>query len=217
VEQIKRGYLPAAGHDWALPLYDPLVKLIGADAAKKELIDQVALRPDDRVLDIGCGTGVLATLIKRVHPGVHVTGLDPDPKALARGRRKAERASVSVQFDQGFSDELPYPDASFDRVFSSFMFHHLREEDKLTTLREVRRVLAPGGSLQMMDVIRPEADAAGWRSHMLRSNAHLKDNSPSRVLKLMSEAGFGTSKLVAEGVLLFGFVQVGYYEANVPL
>lgn len=64
---IQRTYLPAAGHGWALPLYDPLVKLLGGDAAKKQLLDQAAIREGHRILDIGCGTGTLATLIKRLH------------------------------------------------------------------------------------------------------------------------------------------------------
>ena len=106
-----RTYLPAAGHDWSLPLYDPIVKLLGGDAARKALLEQAALRPGQRVLDVGCGTGTLATLIKQLYPDVEVVGLDPDPKALARARRKAARAGVSIQFDQGFGDELPYPEA----------------------------------------------------------------------------------------------------------
>jgi ubiquinone/menaquinone biosynthesis C-methylase UbiE len=80
-----------------------------------------------------------------------VVGLDPDPKALAIAKRKAQRAGLAIQLDQGFSDGLPYPDASFDRVFSSLMFHHLKAEEKAATLREVRRVLRPGGSLHLLD------------------------------------------------------------------
>ena len=120
-----RPYLPAAGYDWSLPLYDPIVKLLGGDRARIVLLDHAALQPGYRVLDIGCGTGTLATLIKRLHPDVEVVGIDPDPKALARARRKAANAAVSIRFDQGFGDALPYAEASFDRVFSSFMFHNL--------------------------------------------------------------------------------------------
>jgi SAM-dependent methyltransferase len=65
-----RTYLPTAGRDWLLPLYDPFVKLFGGDAIHKALLKQAALRPSQRVLDVGCGTGTLATMIKRLHPDV---------------------------------------------------------------------------------------------------------------------------------------------------
>src|SRR5215831_8205238 len=107
MSQSSRTYLPAAGHDWFLPLYDPIVKLVGGDAARRVLIEQARLGKGQRVLEVGCGTGTLTTMIKRLRPDVEVVGLDPDPKALARARRKAERSGVSIQFDQGFGDQLP--------------------------------------------------------------------------------------------------------------
>lgn len=209
-----RTYLPAAGHAWFLPLYDPFVKLLGGDSARRALLDQTAIRPGHRVLDIGCGTGSLVVLIKRLHPDVDVVGLDPDPKALARGRRKAERAGCSIQFDQGFSDGLPYPDASFDRVFSSFMFHHLPPEEKSRSLWEVRRVLKPGGCLHMLDFGGPEAGRDDFLGHLLHSSHRLRDNGEGRILTLMSQAGYADPKKVADGTLLFG--RIAYYQAWVP-
>ena len=216
VTDIPRTYLPAAGRAWALPLYDPLVKLLGGDKARRALLDQAAVGHTHRVLDIGCGTGTLVTLIKRLYPEAHVIGLDPDPKALARGKRKAEQTAVSVQFDQGFSDELPYPDASFDRVFSSFMFHHLREDQREKTLHEIRRVLAPGGSFHMLDFGRPEAHADEWLRRWLRSSHRLKDNSETRIFSLMRQAGFVSVEKIMDGAMLFGLLRLGYYQGSVP-
>src|SRR5260370_41471813 len=121
-----------------------MTKRMGADQARRALLDRAQTRPGHRVLDIGCGTGSLLIQLKRLYPKTDVVGLDPDPKALARARRKAARAAVAVQFDQGFGDELSYPEASFDRVLSSLMFHHIPTDDKGKTVREVRRVLKPG-------------------------------------------------------------------------
>ena len=59
----RRTYLPAAGHDWFLPLYDPFVKLVGGDRARRALLEQAEMRPGQRVLDVGCGTGSLVVLI----------------------------------------------------------------------------------------------------------------------------------------------------------
>jgi ubiquinone/menaquinone biosynthesis C-methylase UbiE len=208
--ESSRTYLPAAGRDWRLPLYDPFVKLLGGDAARRVLLDEAALRPGQRVLDVGCGTGTLATLIKQLHPEVEVVGLDPDPKALARALRKAERAAVSVQFDQGFGDELPYAEASFDRVFSSFMFHHLPAEEKGTTLREARRVLKTDGEFCMMDFEGPHG-VHGLLARLLHAKKTLADNAEDRVLSLMREAGFSQPKKLGRRNMLFG--GVAYYRA----
>jgi len=61
----RRTYLPAAGRDWGLPLYDPLVKLLGGDAARRVLVEQAALQPGDRIPEVGCGTGSLLMQIAR--------------------------------------------------------------------------------------------------------------------------------------------------------
>ena len=213
IGESPRTYLPAAGHDWFLPLYDPFVKLMGGDAARKPLLDQAALRPGHRVLDIGCGTGSLAVLIKRVHPDVDIVGLDPDPKALARARRKAERASLAIQFDRGFADALPYPEASFDRVFSSLMFHHLEENEKKETLREVRRVLRPGGSFHMLD-LGGASGGHGFLARWLHSSHRLSDNSEDRILTLMTEAELGDPRTVRRGAMLL--LPIAYFQASVP-
>jgi ubiquinone/menaquinone biosynthesis C-methylase UbiE len=207
----ERNYLPAASHDWALPLYDPLVRLLGGDATRQVLLEQAALQPGHRVLDIGCGTGTLLVLLKQLYPAVEACGLDPDPKALARAARKAERAGVPVALDRGFSEELPYPNASFDRVLSSFMFHHLAQGTRLPTLKEILRVLRPGGSFHMVDFAGRDRDGAG---RVLHSSPRLADNSTNRVLLLMAQSGLRQPVKVGEGAMLFGLLRVNYYRAG---
>ena len=206
-----RSFIPAAGFDWLLPLYDPLQWLLGGDALKRPLIEQAALASGMRALDIGCGTGSLTLLLARLHPGVEVVGLDPDPKALTIAKRKADRAGHAIQLDQGFSDRLPYPDASFDRVFSSLMFHHLAEDEKAATLREVRRVLKPGGSLHLLDFGPPRSALSRALAHVLHRAEHLRDNLEDRITAFMGQAGFAQPEEVAHRGTLVG--SLSYYRA----
>jgi len=207
-----RSYVPAAGHGWALPFYDPLTRLLGVDAARRALVEQAALRPAQRVLDIGCGTGRLIVLVAHLHPDVEVVGLDPDPKALARARRKVERAGVSVQLDRGFADALPYAPASFDRVFSSFMLHHLEPTQKVAALREVRRVLEPGGALHLLDFGGAGPGPRGVLARMLHSGERLRDNFGGRIPVLMTQAGLADAREVGHRAMLFR--QIAYYRAT---
>ena len=92
MEDARRTFIPAAGVDWTLPLYDPLVKMLGGDRARRSFIEQAELSAGQAVLDIGCGTGSLVILAKGLNPGAQVTGIDPDPKALERFLLKRKAA-----------------------------------------------------------------------------------------------------------------------------
>jgi SAM-dependent methyltransferase len=210
----QRDFLPAAGRDVFLPLYDPLVKLMGAARARDELIRQASIEPNQRVLDLGCGTGTLVVLLKRKYPAAQIVGLDPDPKALQRAKKKVRRAGVSVQLDEGFADQLPYGKGTFDRVLSSFMLHHLEEPEREKTLREVLRVLKPGGSLHLLDFAGGEDGAQGLWGRLLNSHARMGDNSAQRIVQLMRHAGFTNVEKVKDGSMLFGLMPTAYYKAG---
>ena len=85
-----------------------------------------------------------------------MVGLDGDPRVLEIARAKAAKARLDVTLDHGMSFALPYPDSSFNRVISSLLFHHLTRENKVRTLKEVFRVLRPGGQLHMADWGKPQ-------------------------------------------------------------
>jgi ubiquinone/menaquinone biosynthesis C-methylase UbiE len=210
---VQRAYVPAAGSDWSLPLYDPIVKLMGGDAVRRLLLEQAAVQPGHNVLEVGCGTGTLLMLLLRAQPAALATGLDPDPKALARARRKADAARVPIQLDRGFSDALPYRDASFDRVFSCFMLHHLHDAgEKIGALAEIRRVLKPGGSVHLLDFARPASQ--GMLAQWLHSHHRLEHNTDAQVLSFMREAGLAEPTIVKRGKLLV--LGLSYYRAVTP-
>ena len=209
----QREFLPAAGRDVFLPLYDPLVSLMGFGRAVQELISQANIQRDHSVLDVGCGTGTLIIMLKRQYSTVQVTGLDPDSKALRRAGKKTRRAGVSVQLDHGFADELPYPEQSFDRVFSSFMFHHLDEQERERTSREVLRVLKPGGSFHLLDFVADDG-AHGFFERLFAGHALMKTNTNEGILRLISRAGFTNVTKVKEGTMLFGLMRTSYFRAS---
>ena len=214
MSEMHRTFLPAAGRHWALPLYDPMVKLAGGERARRTLLGQAALRPGNRVLDVGCGTGTLAVLIKRVHPDVDVAGIDPDLRALARARRKADRAAVVLRLDRGFADELPYGNASFDRVVSSFVLHHLEHDQRPQALGEIRRVLEHNGSFHLLDFDGPDAGGGPGIARWLHAHHRLQDNGEDRLVTMMRDAGFEDVKRVGRGTMVFGVALWSCYEAQ---
>ena len=209
----QREFIPAAGHDVFLPLYDPLVNLMGFDLARRDLISGANIEPDHRILDIGCGTGSLVVNLKQQYASAQVVGLDPDPKVLRRARTKAVRAAVSVQLDLGLADQLPYKEESFDHVFSSFMFHHLKELEREKMLVEVLRVLKPGRSFHLVDFVVEEA-SSGLLDRLFRAHAQMKANSEERILALMGHVGFTNRIKVKEGNMLFGLLRTAYYQVS---
>ncbi len=145
-------YVPALGFDRLTALYDPLVRLTTRETeTKRRLLDQAALAPGERILDLGCGTGTLSIQAKRREPETDISGLDGDPSVLERARRKAEAGGVAIRFDEALADRMPYPDGAFHKVLSSLFFHHLDREVKERTVREIARVLRPGGQRHVAD------------------------------------------------------------------
>jgi ubiquinone/menaquinone biosynthesis C-methylase UbiE len=182
-----RHFVPCMGGSSLTPFYDLLHRLSGLGGVHAEMIRMAELRPGQQVLDIGCGTGNLLLALGRGRSDVELAGLDPDARALARAARKAHRARVAVSWRPGYAEDLPYPDASVDRVFSSLMLHHLHEKDAL--LAEVRRVLRPDGLLVLADIDgRAALDGHGLLRRRMAHNPLIHDNAG--MVERIAAAGF---------------------------
>jgi SAM-dependent methyltransferase len=219
-----RDYLPAMAHAGLLPLYDPFTRLLGVRDVHWRLVAQAGIEPDATVVEIGCGTGNLLLLAARAVPSATLIGLDPDPGALAVARRKARRAGVTLRLDHGYADRLPYPDGSVDRVLSAFMLHHLPGDQQQAALREVHRVLAPGGRLHLLDIdgsppSRPgrllglghvhRAEHGQGHGHEAGPHAHA---DPATALAALRDAGLTDAAAVAHGAMPLG--GYSYYRAS---
>ena len=134
---------------------DPFLQRIAARA-----LALLNLAPGERVLEVGCGTGVfLPALAAAVGPDGQVVGLDHNPGFLEEARQRAITAGVSTLVTLEVADamRLPFPDASFDAAHVERVLMHLADPD--AALREMRRVLRPGGRL-----VAAEPDSAGVRT-----------------------------------------------------
>jgi ubiquinone/menaquinone biosynthesis C-methylase UbiE len=206
-------YLPAAGRDGLLPFYDLLSLVSGGAKLHRRLVEQAGLAAVQRVLEIGCGTGNLSIRAKRTEPGIELVGSDPDPLALARARRKA-RGLTGISFERGYAQQLPYPDASFDRVLSSLMLHHLDHDAKVATAAEVARVLRPGGSLHVVDF---DGDLHGMHGVLAKrvvKSGHAGDNKGDGLLRLFGAAGLDCVKEGTHRHRVMG--EVVFYRAIRP-
>jgi ubiquinone/menaquinone biosynthesis C-methylase UbiE len=200
-----RRYIPAAGCDLLLPLYDPLNRLLlREERTRGGLVAAAGIAPGQRVLDLGCGTGALCVLVAQRQPDARVHAIDPDPRALARARARAARAGVAIEFAQGFGDQLPWPDASFERVLSSLVLHHLTTDEKRGALAEVHRVLAPGGRLLVLDFGAPRTRVDRWLTFFVHHGGRIADNLAGRLPELMREAGFADARETGRVRTLFG-------------
>ena len=112
----------------------------------EQMVGSTSLPPQARVLDIACGTGVVArTVAARLRDHGQVTGLDLNPAMLRVARRASETAGLEIDWVQGDAQALPFPDAAFDLVFCQQGIQFF--PDRAAAVAEMHRVLAPGGEV----------------------------------------------------------------------
>lgn len=216
-EPRERGYLPALRFRALTPLFDLVVRGTTRERTFKDaLIEQAGLREGMSVLDLGSGTGTLAIMAAR-RTGCDVVGIDADPEILEIARRKADAAGVEVRFDEGLATELPYEDDSFDRILSTLFFHHLVSADKRATLREVARVLRPGGELHIADWTSP-ADPLqtilSWQIRLFDGFERTRENLAGGLPRLLAESGL--RDVYERRRLRTVFGTIGLMEATLP-
>ncbi|MEW1848146.1 class I SAM-dependent methyltransferase [Nonomuraea angiospora] len=170
--------------------YDTFVSigyLGGRRAAFTRLATAARPRAGDRVLDVGCGTGYLSRIIAPVvTPSGHVTGVDPSPAMIDYATR---RAPANCTYVEGEGQDLPFPDGSFDLVISSLAVHHIPAEARPEALRQMFRVLRPGGRLLIAE-FRPPANPLARRVVGALSGPAMRHAPRDLLGTMIPDAGF---------------------------
>jgi len=206
--------MPAAQHDALLPAYDVLSRVLGITKVHRMLVEQAELADGHRVLEIGSGTGNLTIRAKRSRPRADVIGVDPDPLALARARRKLH-GQAGIRFDHGYAQKLPYADGEFDRVLSSLMLHHLDSETKAAAAAEVFRVLRPGGRLHLVDADAEAAEHDGRVARFVARRQHTAAHFADSIPEVLGAAGFNCTELDTRRLSVIG--RLTFFSATRPV
>lgn len=189
------------------PFYDGLCRLVGLGVAfRRRALAIACLAPGERVLDVGCGTGVLTRLAaEAVGPTGAAIGIDPAPDMIRVALDNATRLGNRARFQLAAVENLPFADASFDAVFASAMVHHLPPATKRAGLREIRRVLRPGGRLIVVDLDRPAHPLWWLVVWPIRFHPSLGEHVRGRLSGYFRDAGFAPVEAVGRWAALLTF------------
>jgi len=185
--------------DHAAPLYDwlaPLMTLGAEQRLHRRIVKHLAADGPASVLDIGCGTGTLTRQVYDALPPTpfrRVCGVDAAEAMIEVARKKAGDRP-HLEFTAALAEDLPYPDGSFDRVLSTFFFHHLNYDLKVHALAESWRVLHPGGQLIILDVDIPYTlfgKLCAWSGYWLFRQPEIAENIEGRLREALEESPTG--------------------------
>ncbi|HXO37554.1 MAG TPA: methyltransferase domain-containing protein [Candidatus Acidoferrum sp.] len=165
------------------------------EEALNRIVQWAVTSPDDTVLDVACGPGLLVCAFARV--AQHATGIDMTPAMLEQARKtQQEQGLKNISWLPGDVYSLPFPSEHFSIVSSRFAFHHL--QDPMGALMEMKRVCKPGGRIVVADMAPlPEKAAALNAAELLRDPSHVRALPVGELIGLFEQAGLGAPQITS--------------------
>ena len=149
---VSKAFIPALGYTWLSGFYDLAFKLVlPENILRNKLIAELDPIDGETILEFGYGTGQNLVVAYNRNKTIILTGIDIDPSIRQIASYKIKKKGIPVVLDLYDGKTFPYNDNSFDKVYSSLVFHHLDTESKINCLNEINRVLKPGGKLVIGD------------------------------------------------------------------
>lgn len=155
----------------------------------RRIAETIELEKEMRIFDVGCGPGNLLIALSEKEPSLRLIGLDIDPEILAIAQKK-RRMPKTVQFIEASAIKIPIANEQMDIVVSSLAFHHLSTQQKQEALREIYRVLKPGGTFWLFDFLPPRTWFARFLSLLYQYVEEIDDNISGMLEQMIDHAGF---------------------------
>lgn len=184
---IKGGYLNSG----AAVTYDAVTQFVlppNEVVVRQGLIDRIRVKPR-RILDLGCGTGSTTLMLKQAFPQAEVIGFDLSPYMLVRAKDKANKAGLDMKWRHGNAEKTGFPDASFDLVTASLLFHETPPAVTQAILCESFRLLAVGGEMVVLDGNQKTLRSLDWLNNVFEE-PYIRDFAAGNLDAWMGKAGF---------------------------
>ena len=205
-------FIPALRYNWLTHFYDFFLGITFPEKKiKQALIDQCAFNGNERVLDFGVGTATLSVMIKKYYPSIIISGIDVDKKILEIAKNKIAGTGSGMELKNYDGSHIPLQDSFIDKTISSLVFHHIGTEDKRVVLREIYRVLKPGGGLHIADFGKASNIYTKVAFEVFRrfdGEENTRINSKGLLPTFIIEAGFSNVKETKYFNTLFGTVKL---------
>jgi ubiquinone/menaquinone biosynthesis C-methylase UbiE len=204
---IRNERLQTAGRtlDHAAGIYDLVNNIVSFGRCARmraEAIGSMDFKPEDHILDLGCGTGTMTLQIaERLNDAGRIEGIDAAERMIAVAEKHLRKTDLAgrCHFSHALAEKLPFEDESFDYCFSSMFYHHLPFDLKRQSMSEAYRVLRKGGIFLTIDIDRPGNPLTRFMTtcgYLVLMQRAIKENADGVLPELINQTGFAQLELI---------------------